>query len=147
MKSALAMIAVILAILFATQAVLAEGPHLEPGKWQFTVTINVPMMEEPQVITDTKCITEEETKKDPLADMIEEGMCKVIKKEVSGATVEFEVECQGDMNVKSTGKGHFTSDGTTVSGEMEITMEMPQMGGKTMTSTQKWEGKRLGDCD
>jgi hypothetical protein len=147
MKKASVIFALIVASLLTVQLALAEGPELEPGKWQFTTTMHTPMMGKPQVITDTECITEEEAKKDPLASMIEEGNCKVLKKEISGDTVEFEVECQGEMDVKSKGKGHFTSDGTTMTGEMEITMDMPKMGGKTMTMTQKWEGKRLGDCD
>ncbi len=134
------------ALLLGTDIALAEGPSIEPGKWEYTITMNMPMMGE-KVQTDNECVTEEEAKQDPLAMMIEEGNCTVVSKEVSGNTLSFEIECEAEEGVTSNGKGHFTGEGTTASGEMVITTEIPQMGGKTMTMTQKWEGKRIGDCD
>ncbi len=142
------LIATILPLLFA-KVVLAEGPNLKPGKWEIKTTVTMPMMPEAKVTTQTECITPEEAS-DPLAAIIEEGTCKVLNKEENGNTLEFELECEGEMGMKMNGKGHFTANGTTASGKMEMTMNMQQMGGQgsqSMKMTQEWEGKRIGDCD
>lgn len=139
------LIATIVPLLFA-KVVLAEGPNLKPGKWEIKTTVTMPMMPEANVTTQTECITLEEAS-DPLAAIMKEGNCKVLNKKESGNTIEFEVECDGGMGMKMNGKGHFTSNGTTASGKMEMTMNMPQMDGQSMKMTQEWEGKRIGDCD
>ena len=139
-------IVTIVPLLFAG-SIMAEGPSMEPGKWEFKTTASMPMMSEPKVTTKTECVTEEEATKDPLAAMVEDINCKVLSREESGDTIEFEVECEGDMDTKMKGKGKCTADGTSASGNMEMTMEMPQMGGQTMKMTQEWEGRRIGDCD
>jgi hypothetical protein len=142
------LIATIVPLLFA-KAVLAEGPDIKPGKWEIKTTVTMPMMPEAKVTTQTKCVTPEEAS-DPLAAILKEGNCKVLNKKESGNTIEFEVECDGGMDRKMNGKGHFTANRTTASGKMEMTMNMPQMGdqgGQSMKITQEWEGKRIGNCD
>ena len=143
------LLATILSLLFA-KVVLAEGTNLKPGKWEFKTTSIIPMMPDPQIMTNTKCITAEDAGRDPLAAMVEEGKCRVLNKEENGNTIEFEVECDGGTDMKMNGKGHFTANGTTASGKMEMTMNVPQMGdqgGQSMKITQEWEGKRIGNCD
>ncbi len=147
MKKVFAALIVTIAMLFFVKTVMAEGPDLKPGKWEFTTTITMPMMPEAKVTTNTVCITAEQANSDPLAAMIEDGACKVLRKEENGNTIEVEVECDGDMDMKMRGNGSFTANGTTASGKMEMTMNMPQMGGQSMMMTQEWEGKRVGDCD
>ncbi len=142
------LIATIVLLLFA-KAVLAEGPNIKPGKWEIKTTVTMPMMPEANVTTQTECITLEEAS-DPLAAIIKESTCKVLNKEESGNTLTFELECDGGMGNKMRGNGYFTADGTTASGKMEMTMNMPQMGdqgGQSMNMTQEWEGKRIGDCN
>jgi hypothetical protein len=142
------LIATIVPLLFA-KVVLAEGQNIKPGKWEIKTTVTMPMMPEANVTTQTECITLEEAS-DPLAAIMEKSNCKVLNKKESGNTIEFEVECDGGMGMKMNGKGHFTANGTTATGKMEMTMNMPQMGGQggqSMKMTQEWEGKRIGDCD
>jgi Protein of unknown function (DUF3617) len=149
MKKVFAALIVTIAMLFFVKVVMAEGPDIKPGKWEFTTTVTMPMMPEAKVTTQTECVTLEEAS-DPLAAIIEEGTCKVLNKEESGNTLKFELECEGEMDMKMRGKGHFTANGTTASGKMEMTMNMQQMGGQgsqSMKMTQEWEGKRIGDCD
>ena len=153
MKKVLVVLIVAIVPLLFAKVVLAEGPNLKPGKWEFKTTSIIPMMPDPQIMTNTKCITAEDASRDPLAAMVEEGKCRVLNKEENGNTIEFEVECDGDLDMKMRGNGHFTADGTTASGKMVMTMDMPQMGGQNMMSgqsmkiTHEWEGKRTGDCD
>ncbi|MFQ5852564.1 MAG: DUF3617 domain-containing protein [Candidatus Binatia bacterium] len=153
MKSTLAASILIVVSLSIVVTAWAAGPLVKPGKWEFTIIINMPMMPQPQKKTETKCITAEKASRDPLAAILKEGQCKILSRKERGNSLDFELECSGDMNVKSKGKGRFTADGTTASGKMKITMNMPdmpnmpKMGGQGMTMTQEWEGKRLGNCD
>ncbi len=149
MKKVFAVLIVAIAPLFFVKAVLAEGPNIKPGKWEIKTTVTMSMMPEAKVTTQTECITPEEAS-DPLASIMEESTCKVLNKEESGNTLKFEVECEGEMGMKMNGKGRFTASGTTASGNMEMTMNMPQMGDQAiqnMKMTQEWEGKRIGNCD
>ena len=150
MKKVFAVLIVAMVPLLFAKAILAEGPKVKPGKWEIKTTVTMPMMPEAKVTTQTECITPEEAS-DPLASIMEEGTCKVLNKKESGNTIEFEVECEGDMGMKMNGNGSFTANGTTASGNMEMTMnmpqDMPQMGGQSMKMTQEWEGKWIGNCD
>ena len=149
MKKVFAVLIAMIVPLLLAKAVLAEGPDIKPGKWEIKTTVTMPMMPEANVTTQTKCVTLEEAS-NPLAAILKEGNCKVLNKKESGNPIEFEVECDGGMDMKMNGKGHFTANNTTASGKMEMTMNMPQMGdqgGQSMKITQEWEGKRIGNCD
>ena len=148
--------ATIFTILFLTltiTAAWADGPQLKPGKWEFTVTLTMPMMPDPQTITNVDCITEDQAGKDPLAALVEQGQCEVVDSTVQGNRMDFEVTCQADKGITSNGKGYFITEGDTATGKMEVTMSMPEMAdlpnmkGKEMKMEQAWDGRRLGDCD
>lgn len=134
-------------VLIAVTAPLEGGPKINAGKWEFKTTVTTPMSPQPKEMTNTRCITDEEASRDPLAAMLEESECKILTREESGDTIEFELECTGEMDMTMRGKGKFTADGSTATGNMEMTMTIPQMGGKTMKMSQEWEAKRIGDCD
>ncbi len=149
MKKILVLLIATIVPLLLAKVDLAEGQNIKPGKWEIKTTVTMPMMPEANVTTQTKCITLEEAS-DPLAAIMKESNCKILNKNESGNTIKFEVECDGGMGMKMNGKGYFTSNGTTASGKMELTMNMPQMdgqGGQSMKMTQELEGKRIGDCD
>lgn len=146
-----AALAVVAVLLFASSA---AGLGLNAGQWRFVSNTTSSMMPEPQSHTETKCITEEIAKQDPLAELVEKGGCKVLSRSEAGDTLTFEVECagQGKMPVKSRGKGTFTSSGDKANGKMDLSVEMPEvpnmpaMGGK-VTMQQSWTGERLGACE
>jgi hypothetical protein len=134
---------------------VADGPDLTPGKWEFETKSVMPMAAGPTTRSETRCITSEEAEADPLAAMVEEDRCKVLSQTRTDDSITFEIECDGDpkMKMKMRGKGTFTATGDSASGKMDMTVNMPampnmppQMAG-TMTMTQTWTGKRLGDCD
>lgn len=123
------------------------------GKWEFTTTMTMPMLPQPQVTTTTECITKEEAEQDPMADLVDSGNCKVTKQKTKGDTMTFEMECN-ESGMIMHGKGTFVGKGDTASGSTEMTMEMPEMpnmpaGMPTgpMTTTTTWEGKRVGTCE
>lgn len=126
----------------------ADGLNVTPGKWEFETKSVTPMATGPSSQSETRCITSEEAKEDPLAAMVKEDRCKVLSRTKTGDSVSFEVECDGDpkMKMKMRGKGSFTASGDSASGRMDVAMDMPQMASK-MTMTQTWSGKRLGECD
>jgi len=113
MKRVLVTLVVTLALAGFVNVTQADGPTIKAGKWEIKSTVTVPMMPEPKVTTEIECVTEEEANRDPLTVIVEESECKVLNKKVSGNTIEFELECTGEMGVKSKGKGVFTSDGNT----------------------------------
>lgn len=143
-------------------AAAADGPKLSPGKWQFESTISTSRMAQPRKESETRCITEEQSKADPLAAIGALGNCNVTKRTEKGDSLDFEVDCAGEtdqkIDMKMRGTGVFTGDGDTASGRMDLTFEtpevpdmseipsMPQLGGK-MTLNQSWTGKRVGECD
>lgn len=140
-------------MLLISSPVWSGGPTMKPGKWEFTTTITMPMMAQPQTMTNIECITQEQAQDDPLGALLKEGMCQLVSKKVRGNRIDFEVSCQSDKNVTSTGKGHFTTLGDTASGEMEVVMNMPKMAnmpnmeGREMKMEQSWKGRRIGACD
>ena len=131
---------------------LAGGYSMNPGKWTFTTTITMPMLTAPQVSTNTECVSKEEAQRDPLANMVDVGSCTITKKEMHGTNLDFEMECN-EKGMASKGKGHFSAQGNTVSGSMEMTMDMPTMQGMPgmptgpMKMTTSWKGQRIGACD
>lgn len=145
-------LAVLAIVALAAGGVGAESMNFKPGKWKFDSSAVMPMMPEPQKSSETKCITEEIAKQDPLAELVEKGGCKILSRRTEGDTLHFSLECRGESNMTSTGKGTFTASGDKASGSMDIEVAVPQMadmpgaGGK-MKMTQKWTGERLGPCD
>jgi len=146
--------ACVVALLCAGQA-FAAGPELTPGKWIFESTTVMSMTGTPETDTETRCITAEEAERDPLAAMVEEDRCKVLSRTTTGNSTAFEIECEGDpkMNLKMRGKGVFTANGTTASGKMDLSIDMPSMPntpqqmGRKMAITMPRPGTRLGACD
>jgi hypothetical protein len=130
----------------------AKDFNMKPGKWQFTNTIQMPMLPAPQTTVNTECITKEDMK-DPLAQVVDQGNCKVLDKKMKGDSIQFSLECNQE-GMQLTGKGHFTANGKTASGIMEMTMDMPaemanmpNMPAGQMNMTTTWEGKHIGKCD
>jgi len=72
-----------------------QGFCNESRKWEFTTTMTMPIFSQPQVTTMTECITEEEAKKDPMADLVDDDNCKILNKKTKGSTMTFEMECGG----------------------------------------------------
>ena len=128
---------------------MAANFDMNPGKWEFTTTMTMPMMPQPQVTTMTQCVTEEEAKQDPMADLVDNGNCKILNREMKGSSLSFEMECN-QQGMVTKGKGQFTTKGDTASGTIEMTMDMPEMPNMPagpMTMNTSWQGKRIGACD
>jgi hypothetical protein len=124
-------------------SLLAKGVEVEPGLWEMTMTMQMPMMPTPQLRTSTECI--EETELDPKTfQMEEDSPCKVGDVAVEGDTLSWAVDCPSEMG-SMTGKWSVTSSGDSMRGEGSMSGDMG--GGQKMVITMSWEGNRVGDCD
>ena len=129
-------------LLFTAPAVLADGIPVEPGLWEMSSTMNMPMLPQPRVTTVTECMTESEISMD---DMSGEGMdpgCTFDMSQVDGSTMKWSFDCPVEGGT-SHGEWEAISGGDTVSGKGLITVSFQ---GQTMDMTMSWEGKRIGDC-
>jgi hypothetical protein len=140
----------------------ADGPKFNAGKWQFDSRIVTTRVPEPKEETQTRCITEEQAKGDPLSTFASLGNCRIVSRKESTGSIEFAVDCGGQtdqkLEMRIHGTGLINGDGDTASGKMDLIFEtpqapdmsevpsMPQLGGK-MTLNQSWTGKRIGECD
>ena len=133
----------ILGILFVTTpAAWAEGIPVEPGMWEMSSTMTMPMLPQPRVTTTTECIKESEISMDDMGDGEMDPNCEFETAQVNGNTMKrsFDSPVEGGT---SHGEWEATSSGDSVSGKGLVTMSFQ---GQTMEMTMSWEGKRVGDC-
>jgi len=139
------------ALFFFSSPGRTAGFTMNPGQWEFTTTMTMPMLPQPQTTTSSECISKEEAQKDPLADLVDSGNCAILNKKISGNTLHFTMKCTNDGMV-TEGSGTFTGQKNTASGSVVMTMNMPQMANMPnmpsgpMTMTTRWQGKRTGNC-
>lgn len=120
----------------------AYAIKIEPGKWEFTSTTQMPMMPEPQMRRNEECVTDgERTPDEFIEDM--DG-CDVTDVKSDDSTMAWTVKCSEDAR-QMTGSANITSTGATLQGTMSMEMSMP--GHPAMKMDMKWQGKRLGPCD
>lgn len=129
-------------VLAASSAAWAKGIPIEPGLWEMTSTMNMPMLPQPRVTTVSECIEDSVLSMD---DVGKEGMdpnCTFEMTQVDGSTMKWEVDCPVEGGT-SHGEWQATSTGDSVTGDGQITMSFQ---GQTMTMTMSWDGKRTGAC-
>lgn len=121
--------------------VLAEGVSIEPGMWEMSMSMQMPMFPAPQEKTYTECV--EETELDPEDfQMEDDGTCTFGDIELEGDTISWSMECPNPMGV-SRGQWSFTSEGDSMHGEGSMVTDV---GGQSMEFTMNWQGNRVGDC-
>jgi len=120
----------------------ADTIPVEPGLWEMTSTMTMPMMPQPRVNTVTECMQKTELSTE---DVGKEGMdpsCVFNPGQVEGTTMSWSFECPVEGGT-SRGEWTATSHGDRVEGGGKLVMEMQ---GQTMEMTMSWTGKRIGDC-
>jgi len=132
----------LLVTLLAAPAVMADGIPVEPGLWEMTSTMKMPMLPEPRVTTTTECVEETEIS---LEDLGGDGMdpnCSFDLSQVDGNAMKWSFDCPVEGGT-SHGEWEAVSAGDSVSGKGLITMSFQ---GRTMEMTMDWAGHRVGDC-
>jgi hypothetical protein len=125
-------------ILIATCAP-ALAQEMEPGQWEFTTTMSMPGMPQPQTMTNARCITKADSDPSRWADK-QQGDCKVSPSKKSGGTYTWEVSCPSS-GMRGTGTARVTR--STVESELRLAGDM---GGQKFEMLNKTTGKRLGAC-
>ena len=121
--------------------VMADGIAIEPGNWEMTTTMNMPMLSQPKVNTITECMDKSEITPETLTDEMDSG-CVFDARVVHGNTMKWSMDCEADGG-SSRGEWEATSFGDTLTGSGTITIDVQ---GQTMEMLMSWEGKRTGDC-
>ena len=135
---------IILGILFLTApAAWAEGMPVEPGMWEMTSTVTMPMVPKPRVTNTTECMTESEISMDEMGGEDMDPNCQFETAQVDGNTMKWSFDCPVEGGT-SHGEWEATSTGDGVTGKGVVTMAFQ---GQTMEMTMVWEGKRIGDCN
>lgn len=121
----------------------AEVLEYEPGKWETTTTMRMPMIPEPQVRTSTECLREGDYSAERL--MRDQQGCTVDEPVVTKTSIRWSATCPAP-NGSATGRGEYTvTDGGT-RGQGRVTIDMA-MGDQKMTMTMDIASKRIGDCE
>ena len=128
--------------LFAAPAVMADGIPIEPGLWEITSTMQMPMLPEPRVTTTTECMENSEITMDDMGTEDMDPNCTADVSQVDSNTMKWSFDCpvQGGT---SHGEWEMVSEGDSVSGNGVITMSFQ---GQAMEMTMEWEGHRVGNC-
>lgn len=127
--------------LMSAWVMAAAQIDMEPGEWETIAVISsssMPMQMPPS--TTRRCVTKEDLvppTNNPGKD------CKVVDKEIKKGAFHWTVVCPNQGGGKSTMVGMIHYTGTTMTGKMDMQMNMA---GNTINMTYNLKGKRLGDC-
>lgn len=130
------MVAASVGLFLSSVSVQAAGVNMQPGMWQWSMTMEMPGM--PMAMPPTvysSCLTEDDMVPKQSA---QDGQCKTLRNDIKGNSVSWKIECTTDGGV-SVSEGTMTYSGTSASGEIKSSTQ-----GMTMMSTIS--GKRTGSC-
>jgi len=135
-------IALLAITLFLTPALKAGGIPVEPGLWEMTTTMTMPMFPQPRVTTVTECMQKSEISMEELNSEDMDVECVFNPAQVEGNTMKWSFDCPVEGGT-SHGEWEATSGGDSVSGKGLITMTLQ---GQSMEMNMSWNGRRVGDC-
>lgn len=129
-----------LGILFFTISIsFADSvPNMQEGKWEITTKMEMPGMPmNMPPMTHTQCLTKE----DLVPQSSQSGDdCKITNIEVSGNTVTWVMQCNGQGG-ETKGTGEIIYSGTSFKGTIKLIMVQ-----SNMQMTNHIKGSRIGDC-
>ena len=126
---------------------LAYADAIQPGNWEFTVTVNAEGLgafgPKPGPIVNTRCITPEQAS-NPAKVMSEAGArgeCQFSNERDTGSEFSFDVRCKGRVPMEGSGKMRYSA--TTMDGDISLDGEAQ---GMRFTTRSHVSAKRLGPC-
>jgi hypothetical protein len=131
------------ALMFGPLNALADAIPVEPGLWEMSSTMNMPMMPQPTVTTRTECIEEEEISMDDVTGEDMGPECSFETGQVDESTMKWSFNCPLEGGGTTHGEWQVTSHRDRVEGGGKVSMMLQ---GQTMEMTVSWVGKRIGDC-
>jgi len=129
-------------LLSAGVAIAAEGIPVEPGLWEITSTVQMPMLPQPQVNTTKECFEKSVISMEDLQTSDMDPNCTFEREQVDERTLKWIFDCPVEGG-SSHGEWQATSHGDRLEGIGTIDMNMQ---GQVMQMTLTWAGKRIGAC-
>ena len=138
--------AAIIASASTSAAAAADRPDFQAGKWEITVNMQMegmPFAMPNKPVTTTHCVKPEDIKD---TQSIAEGnlekkkKCKIADLKQDGNKVTYSFTCEGGAN----GTAEVVYQGTSYEGTTVMNIGAGPNG--PMKMTQRFKGKRLGDC-
>jgi Protein of unknown function (DUF3617) len=114
---------------------------IREGLWEISVQTSVggqPITAAPMVVR--QCISQQSVQ-ELMAQASGTGACRISDFQQSGNHANWQLACTGAMDVTGTGETDIAGDQFT--GRMDLASGM---GGETMPMQQRFEARRLGDC-
>lgn len=118
----------------------ASELSINPGLWKTTTTTTNSMLDQTQTQTTQECVTETSFNPDDMTEELDE--CEVVRNDVSGNTLTFDMACSADGS-EVTVNGEYTAEDDTGHGSMDMNMSMQ---GMQMKINMQWTSERIGDC-
>jgi len=128
------------AVLSSIQPALA-APDIREGLWEVSVQASVggqPITATPMVVR--QCITNQSVQ-DLMAQVGGAGACRISDFQQDGHHGRWKLGCTGALEVSGTGETDIAGDQFT--GRMDLAISM---GGETMPMQQRFEARRVGEC-
>lgn len=130
------------AALLAVTAAHADGLSIEPGMWEMTTSMQMPMLPEPRVTTVSECMEKSELSMDELGGEEMDPNCTFEMNQLDGNTMSWMVDCPVEGGT-AHGEWEATSHGDSITGGGLMTMSIQ---GQVMEMSMSWEGRRVGAC-
>jgi hypothetical protein len=138
-----ALLPALVALAMAAPAAQADGVAVEPGLWEMTTTMTMPMLPQPQTFTTSECV------EDAVLDVADMGgedphpECVFDVSQPDANTVKWSAQCPVEGGGTSRAEWQATSHGDSVEGEGNVTMTMM---GQEFSMDATFSGRRVGDC-
>lgn len=130
------------ALVAALPAQAGDGLRLEPGEWEFTSQVNMPVGPAHPPQTRRECLVEPEVTPDHF-NAQNTANCTFSDVKTSKSEMSWTMHCPSPDG-KVTGKGRVTSTGKTLAGKIAMTVAVEN---NAMRMDVAWQGKRLGPCE
>jgi len=131
------------ALAIASSPLLADGIPVEPGQWEITTTMTMPMLPAPQTMTVEECFKDDIMDMDDMATDDLDPECVYDLGQVDGATMKWNIDCPVEGGGTMHAEWVATSGGDTVEGEGNMSISVA---GQSMEMNMTWTGKRIGEC-
>lgn len=135
-------------LLLGALAMPAAAAEIEPGNWEFTVTVDAQglgaLQPKPGPLVSTRCITPEQAA-NPAKVMSDAGMrgeCRFSNQRDTGAEYRFDVRCTGALPVQGSGAMRYSA--RTLEGDLNLEGELQGMRFSTRSHVS---ARRIGACN
>ena len=130
-------------VALSAPAVQAEGVAVEPGLWEMTTTMTMPMLPQPQTITSTDCIEDAMLDVEEMSGDDTDPNCTFEVSQPDERTVKWTADCPLEDGGASRAEWQVTSGGDSVNGSGTVVIKVMD---QEMTMDAAFSGRRVGDC-